>query len=136
MKGGVACIVGSPHIPWRSFPAVCCCMLPDKLSALCPINNDTPHLSPHHHHQQNLLQHESEIFSRPARTWFQTEKEKKAAAAAAAAAAAQGKTVLEMDAAGQSVGWSKRQHRHFWAFYLSCCSCSNTASTLQGDDFC
>lgn len=26
---------------------------------------------------QNLLQHESEILSRPARTWFQTEKEKK-----------------------------------------------------------
>lgn len=48
-----------------------------------------------------MLQHESEIFSRPARTWFQTEKEKKAAAALAAAAAAQGKTVFEMEAAGR-----------------------------------
>jgi ATP-dependent RNA helicase DDX27 len=55
---------------------------------------------------QNLLEHESEIFSRPARTWFQTEKEKKASAAAAAAAAAQGKTVLEMDAAaGELKAW-------------------------------
>lgn len=48
---------------------------------------------------QNLLEHEDEIYARPARTWFQTEKEKKAAAAAAAAAAAQGMTVMEMDAA-------------------------------------
>jgi ATP-dependent RNA helicase DDX27 len=46
-----------------------------------------------------MLQHEDEMFSRPARTWFQTEKEKKSAAAAAAAAAAQGKTVMEMEAA-------------------------------------
>lgn len=54
---------------------------------------------------QNLLDHESQIFSRPARTWFQTEKEKKAAAAAAAAAAAQGKTALEMEAAsGELLG--------------------------------
>jgi ATP-dependent RNA helicase DDX27 len=45
------------------------------------------------------LEHEDEIYARPARTWFQTEKEKKAAAAAAAAAAAQGMTVMEMDAA-------------------------------------
>lgn len=52
---------------------------------------------------QNLLDHESRIFSRPARTWFQTEKEKKAAAAAAAAA--QGKTALEMEAAsGELLG--------------------------------
>lgn len=28
---------------------------------------------------QNMMEHESEIFSRPARTWFQTEKEKQAA---------------------------------------------------------
>jgi hypothetical protein len=48
---------------------------------------------------QNMLAHEDEIYSRPARTWFQTEKEKKSAAAAAAAAAAQGKTVMEMEAA-------------------------------------
>jgi hypothetical protein len=51
------------------------------------------------------LDHESTIFSRPARTWFQTEKEKKAAAAAAAAAAAQGKTALEMEAAGEGCCW-------------------------------
>lgn len=25
---------------------------------------------------ENMLEHEAEIFSRPARTWFQTEKEK------------------------------------------------------------
>jgi len=29
---------------------------------------------------QNMLEHEAEIFSRPARTWFQTEKEKARAA--------------------------------------------------------
>lgn len=46
----------------------------------------------------NMLEHEDEIYSRPARTWFQTEKQKKEAAAAAAAAA-EGRTVLE-DAAG------------------------------------
>jgi ATP-dependent RNA helicase DDX27 len=28
---------------------------------------------------QNLVEHEAEIFARPARTWFQTEKEKLAA---------------------------------------------------------
>lgn len=28
---------------------------------------------------QNMVEHEKEIFSRPARTWFQTEREKKAA---------------------------------------------------------
>lgn len=28
---------------------------------------------------QNMVKHEAEIFSRPARTWFQTEKEKAAA---------------------------------------------------------
>lgn len=28
---------------------------------------------------QNMVEHESEIFSRPARTWFQTEKEKEKA---------------------------------------------------------
>jgi len=28
---------------------------------------------------QNMIEHEAEIFSRPARTWFQSEKEKKAA---------------------------------------------------------
>ena len=61
--------------------------------------------------QQNLLSHEAEIFSRPARTWFQTEKEK-AAAAAAAAAAAQGKTVLEMDEAG------KLRQLEFWVSLL------------------
>jgi hypothetical protein len=48
---------------------------------------------------QNMLEHEDEIYSRPARTWFQTEKQKKEAAAAAAAAA-EGRTVLE-DAAGR-----------------------------------
>jgi ATP-dependent RNA helicase DDX27 len=26
---------------------------------------------------QNIIEHEAEIFSRPARTWFQSEKEKK-----------------------------------------------------------
>jgi ATP-dependent RNA helicase DDX27 len=28
---------------------------------------------------QNMMEHEAEIFSRPARTWFQSEKEKRAA---------------------------------------------------------
>jgi ATP-dependent RNA helicase DDX27 len=28
---------------------------------------------------QNMIEHEAEIFSRPARTWFQSEKEKKKA---------------------------------------------------------
>lgn len=28
---------------------------------------------------QNIIEHESEIYSRPARTWFQSEKEKQAA---------------------------------------------------------
>jgi hypothetical protein len=28
---------------------------------------------------QNMIEHEAEIFSRPARTWFQSEKEKKSA---------------------------------------------------------
>eukprot|EP00879_Flechtneria_rotunda_P032432 GHRR01035638.1.p1 GENE.GHRR01035638.1~~GHRR01035638.1.p1 ORF type:complete len:353 (+),score=125.53 GHRR01035638.1:1004-2062(+) len=42
----------------------------------------------------NMLEHEDEIYSRPARTWFQTEKEKKALAQAAAAAA-EGRTILE-----------------------------------------
>lgn len=28
---------------------------------------------------QNMIEHEAEIFSRPARTWFQSEKEKKTA---------------------------------------------------------
>ncbi|KAF6261994.1 P-loop containing nucleoside triphosphate hydrolase protein [Scenedesmus sp. NREL 46B-D3] len=46
----------------------------------------------------NMLEHEDEIYSRPARTWFQTEKQKKEAAAAAAAAA-EGRTVLEDAAA-------------------------------------
>lgn len=35
----------------------------------------------------NLMQHETEIFSRPRREWFQTPKEKKATAKAAADAA-------------------------------------------------
>ncbi|KAG0237065.1 nucleolar DEAD-box protein required for synthesis of 60S ribosomal subunit [Actinomortierella wolfii] len=35
---------------------------------------------------QNLLEHEEEIYSRPAKTWFQTEAEKKSAAAAGKAA--------------------------------------------------
>lgn len=39
---------------------------------------------------QNLLEHEAEIYSRPARTWFQSEKEKKKAAAAAKAAEVEG----------------------------------------------
>lgn len=54
---------------------------------------------------QNMLELEAQIFSRPARTWFQTEKEKKAAAVVAAAAAAQGKTVLEMEADGEWCMW-------------------------------
>lgn len=49
---------------------------------------------------QNMLEHEDEIYSRPARTWFQTEKQKKEAAAAAAAAA-EGRTVLEDSAGGR-----------------------------------
>lgn len=36
---------------------------------------------------QNLLEHEAEIMARPARTWFQTERQKREAAALAAAAA-------------------------------------------------
>lgn len=28
---------------------------------------------------QNMIEHEAEIFSRPARTWFQSEKDKKTA---------------------------------------------------------
>jgi ATP-dependent RNA helicase DDX27 len=28
---------------------------------------------------QNMIEHEAEIFSRPARTWFQTDKEKQKA---------------------------------------------------------
>eukprot|EP00878_Enallax_costatus_P005816 GHUV01006103.1.p1 GENE.GHUV01006103.1~~GHUV01006103.1.p1 ORF type:complete len:892 (+),score=345.95 GHUV01006103.1:153-2828(+) len=55
---------------------------------------------------ENLLEHESEIFSRPARTWFQTEKQKKELAAAAAAAA-EGRTVLE-DAAGPASSKSSK----------------------------
>lgn len=52
---------------------------------------------------QNLLEHEGEIFSRPARTWFQTEKQKKELAAAAAAAA-EGRIVFE-DATGSRTFW-------------------------------
>lgn len=35
---------------------------------------------------ENLIEHETEIFSRPARTWFQSEKEKAKAKGASLAA--------------------------------------------------
>jgi ATP-dependent RNA helicase DDX27 len=44
----------------------------------------------HPQQAQNLIEHEAEIYSRPARTWFQSEKEKKKTAAAAKAAEVEG----------------------------------------------
>ena len=50
--------------------------------ALTPLKRRNP--APYTLQASNMLEHEDEIFARPARTWFQTPKEKKEASAAGA----------------------------------------------------
>ena len=54
---------------------------------------------------QNMLDHEAEIYSRPARTWFQSSKEKAAAAARAKASEVRGRGWRKAGVRWARVGW-------------------------------